>query len=104
MFYEIFSDEAAFAAHQETAYFKQIILEEALPRLSHRERVAYQLVYEGRDWWPGLLLVCRHWCLARDGFMGWVRHPMPWPCMPSTSKRFASGSTAQAQMALSVAR
>ena len=34
MFYEIFSDEAAFAVHQETAHFKQIILEEALPRLS----------------------------------------------------------------------
>ena len=44
MFYEIFSDEAAFAVHQETAHFKQIILEEALPRLSHRERVAYRLV------------------------------------------------------------
>jgi quinol monooxygenase YgiN len=44
MFYEIFSDEAAFAVHQETAHFKQMILEEALPRLSHRERVAYRLV------------------------------------------------------------
>ena len=41
MFYEIFSDEAAFATHQETAHFKQIILEEALPRLSHRERVLF---------------------------------------------------------------
>ena len=44
MFYEIFSDEAAFAMHQETAHFKQMILKEALPRLSHRERVAYRLV------------------------------------------------------------
>jgi quinol monooxygenase YgiN len=44
MFYEIFSDEAAFAVHQETAHFKQMILEEALPRLAHRERVAYRLV------------------------------------------------------------
>jgi quinol monooxygenase YgiN len=44
MFYEIFADEAAFAVHQETAHFKQTILEEALSRLSHRERVAYQLV------------------------------------------------------------
>jgi quinol monooxygenase YgiN len=44
MFYEIFSDDAAFAVHQKTAHFKQIILEEALPRLSHRERVAYRLV------------------------------------------------------------
>ncbi|HVY18020.1 MAG TPA: antibiotic biosynthesis monooxygenase family protein [Rhodopila sp.] len=44
MFYEIFSDDAAFAAHQETAHFKQMIMEEALPKLSHRERVAYRLV------------------------------------------------------------
>jgi hypothetical protein len=31
--------------HQETAHFKQIILEEALPRLVHWERVAYRLVW-----------------------------------------------------------
>ena len=44
MFYEIFSDEAAFAAHQETAHFRTLILEQALPLLSHRERVSYRLL------------------------------------------------------------
>ena len=44
MFYEIFTDEAAFAVHQETPHFKQMILEEALPLLSFRERTAYRLV------------------------------------------------------------
>ena len=44
MFYEIFTDETAFAVHQETAHFKQMIMEEALPRLSFRERTAYRLV------------------------------------------------------------
>jgi quinol monooxygenase YgiN len=44
MFYEIFADEAAFAAHQETPHFRQMILEEALPLLSHRERAAYRLL------------------------------------------------------------
>jgi quinol monooxygenase YgiN len=43
MFYEIFADEAAFAVHQETAHFKQMIMEEALPKLSFRERTAYRL-------------------------------------------------------------
>jgi quinol monooxygenase YgiN len=44
MFYETFTDDAAFAMHQETPHFKQMILEEALPLLSFRERVAYRLV------------------------------------------------------------
>ncbi len=38
LFYEIFTDEAAFDAHQQTPHFKTMILEEALPRLSKRER------------------------------------------------------------------
>jgi quinol monooxygenase YgiN len=41
LFYEIFTDEAAFEAHQQTPHFKMMILEEALPRLSKRERVQY---------------------------------------------------------------
>ena len=41
LFYEVFSDEAAFEAHQQTPHFKQMILEEALPRLAQRERVQY---------------------------------------------------------------
>lgn len=44
MFYEIFSDEAAFAVHQETPHFKQMILKDALPLLSFRERAAHRLV------------------------------------------------------------
>ena len=44
MFYETFTDEAAFAAHQETPHFRTMILEQALPLLDHRERVAYRLV------------------------------------------------------------
>ena len=41
LFYEIFSDAAAFEAHQQTPHFRTMILEEALPRLSKRERVQY---------------------------------------------------------------
>jgi hypothetical protein len=37
----VFSDETAFAAHQLTPHFKQMILEEALLRLAQRERVQY---------------------------------------------------------------
>ncbi len=41
LFYEVFDDEAAFAAHQETEHFRTLILEEALPRLAKRERTRY---------------------------------------------------------------
>jgi quinol monooxygenase YgiN len=41
LFYEVFRDEAAFEAHQQTSHFKSMILEEALPRLKTRERVQY---------------------------------------------------------------
>jgi quinol monooxygenase YgiN len=41
LFYEIFTDEAAFEAHQQTPHFRTMILEDALPRLSKRERVQY---------------------------------------------------------------
>jgi quinol monooxygenase YgiN len=44
LFYEVFSDEAAFETHQKTPHFKKLILEEALPRLAHRERVQYVLL------------------------------------------------------------
>jgi quinol monooxygenase YgiN len=44
LFYEIFTDEAAFEAHQQTPHFRTMILEEALPRLSKRERVQYSLL------------------------------------------------------------
>ena len=41
LFYEVFTDAASFEAHQQTPHFKQLILEEALPRLSKRERVQW---------------------------------------------------------------
>jgi len=44
LFFEIFKDAATFAAHQETAHFKTMILEQALPLLDKRERVQYVLV------------------------------------------------------------
>jgi quinol monooxygenase YgiN len=44
LFYEVFTDAAAFEAHQQTPHFKTLILEEALPRLSKRERRQYSLL------------------------------------------------------------
>ncbi|MGA3397944.1 MAG: antibiotic biosynthesis monooxygenase family protein [Acetobacteraceae bacterium] len=41
LFYEVFKDAAAFEAHQQTPHFKTLIVEQALPRLSKRERVEY---------------------------------------------------------------
>jgi quinol monooxygenase YgiN len=43
-FYEVFKDEAAFAAHQQTAHFKKLIAEEALPKLAKRERAQYSIL------------------------------------------------------------
>jgi quinol monooxygenase YgiN len=39
--YELFADDAAFAAHQETEHFKALVLGEALPKLAKRERVPF---------------------------------------------------------------
>ena len=44
LFYEVFKDAAAFAAHQETPHFRTMIIEEALPKLAHRERVQYEVL------------------------------------------------------------
>src|SRR5271154_3022005 len=41
LFYELFVDEAALKAHQESAYFKTYIADQALPLLSKRERAQY---------------------------------------------------------------
>ena len=53
LFYELFADEAAFAAHQTTKHFKSLIAGEALPLLSKRERAQYALlatpVFGGAD-------------------------------------------------------
>ena len=44
LFYELFQDEAALKAHQESAYFKSYIAEQALPLLAKRERAQYVLI------------------------------------------------------------
>jgi quinol monooxygenase YgiN len=44
LFFELFVDEAALKAHQESAYFKTFIAGEALPLLSKREREQYSLL------------------------------------------------------------
>jgi quinol monooxygenase YgiN len=44
LFYELFRDEAAFKAHQESAHFKTYIAGQALPLLARRERTQYALI------------------------------------------------------------
>jgi quinol monooxygenase YgiN len=44
LFYELFEDDAALAAHQASEYFKTLIAGEALPLLSKRERAQYTLL------------------------------------------------------------
>ena len=44
LFYELFRDEAAFKAHQDSAHFKTYIAEQALPLLAKRERAQYALL------------------------------------------------------------
>lgn len=44
LFYELFVDDAALAAHQASEYFKSLITGEALPLLSKRERAQYALL------------------------------------------------------------
>jgi quinol monooxygenase YgiN len=44
LFYELFRDEAALKAHQDSAYFKTYIAEQALPLLAKRERAQYVLI------------------------------------------------------------
>ena len=44
LFYELFDDEAAFMAHQQTEHFKSLVLEQGLPRLAKRERTQYALL------------------------------------------------------------
>jgi quinol monooxygenase YgiN len=45
-FYEVFKDEAAFTAHQQTAHFKKLVAGEALPKLAKRERAQYSVLQE----------------------------------------------------------
>lgn len=44
LFYELFRDEAAFKAHQESAHFKAYVAGQALPLLAKRERAQYGLL------------------------------------------------------------
>lgn len=44
LFYELFEDEAAFEAHQQTAHFKALIVGEGVPRLNKRERTQYRML------------------------------------------------------------
>jgi len=44
LFYELFRDEAAFKAHQDSSHFKTYIAGEALPLLAKRERTQYALL------------------------------------------------------------
>jgi quinol monooxygenase YgiN len=43
-FYEVFTDEAGFASHQQTEHFKALIVGQALPRLAKRERTQHRFV------------------------------------------------------------
>ena len=43
-FYEVFRDEDAFAAHQQTEHFKTLIAGQALPKLAKRERTQHKFV------------------------------------------------------------
>jgi quinol monooxygenase YgiN len=39
--YELYVDEGAFQAHQQTEHFKDLVLGQALPKLARRERVQF---------------------------------------------------------------
>lgn len=42
LLYEVYTSEAGFEAHKETAHFKEYVLGQALPHLEHRERKIYE--------------------------------------------------------------
>ena len=44
LFYELFDDADAFAAHQQTPHFKSLIVGEGVPRLNRRERMQYAVL------------------------------------------------------------
>jgi quinol monooxygenase YgiN len=43
-FYEVFAGEAAFAEHQQTRHFKDIIVGQAIPKLAKRERAQFRYI------------------------------------------------------------
>lgn len=44
LLYEQYRDEEAFTAHTQTDYFKELVLDGAVPLLEHRERETYDLI------------------------------------------------------------
>jgi quinol monooxygenase YgiN len=43
LLYEIYRSQEAFAEHQKTEHFKRLVLEQAVPLLSERERRSYSV-------------------------------------------------------------
>jgi quinol monooxygenase YgiN len=43
-FYEVFAGETAFADHQQTEHFKNIIVGQAIPKLAKRERQQFRFI------------------------------------------------------------
>ena len=43
-FYEVFAGESAFADHQQTDHFKNIIVGQAIPKLAKRERQQFRFI------------------------------------------------------------
>jgi quinol monooxygenase YgiN len=43
-FYEVFTGEAAFADHQQTDHFRNIIVGQAIPKLARRERSQFRFI------------------------------------------------------------
>ena len=43
-FYEVFAGETAFADHQQTDHFKNIIVGQAIPKLTRRERSQFRFI------------------------------------------------------------
>src|SRR5215208_383846 len=48
-FYEVFAGEAAFADHQQTDHFKNIIVGQAIPKLAKRERQQFRFILVRTD-------------------------------------------------------
>ena len=44
LLYEQYASEQAFRDHQQTAHFKRLVLEQAVPLLAHRERQAFAVL------------------------------------------------------------
>jgi quinol monooxygenase YgiN len=44
LLYEQYVNEQAFIDHQQTAHFKTLVLERALPLLAHRERLSFAVL------------------------------------------------------------